>query len=45
MKYGDRWWICRWVIVVWWFVRIVPMKFASLILRIFHGINLDGYDR
>ena len=28
-----------------WLVWMVPMKFASLILCIFHGINLDGLDR
>jgi hypothetical protein len=27
------------------FVGMVPMKFASLILRIFHWINLDGLVR
>ena len=26
-------------------VEFVPMQFASLILRILHGINLDGFDR
>jgi hypothetical protein len=25
-------------------IMIVPMKCASLLLRKFHGINLDGYD-